>query len=470
MENKYQHDFNLSQWVNEFEILTQQGEKTTFDIRIYQKLIEYYQNEGDLKKAVNVADSALYQYGYRVDFYLVKCRLLLSLKQPLGALECLHQAEQLHPQDTDVLLTKALILSDLKDKNAALSLLHDLKSYVGQSDLVEVMICETEVYFQAEEYHKGFVTLKNALRADAYHERGQQLLSDYISSSRNYALIAQFLQEMLENAPYSHFAWYNLGHCYSNLGEYAQAVDAFEYAFLIKPQFEQAYIDCAETCVLLRQWDKALSVYQEVMNTFGEEYDLIISIAECCIQLKDIKLAKKFINQSLKLDVFGEEAHFLMGQCFSLEDKWYKAIQCYRRAISLDETSDTYYMALAKAYAQVGDNDKAHRNFKKATIAAPEQNSYWFEHAKFLLKQGKTQPALEILDQGEISSVGTDLLYCRAAIHYLLGNKTKSIDILAEVLEDDFSGHACIFDLAPDMAQDRDILSIINYYKGEIFE
>lgn len=38
MENKYQHDLNLTQWVNEFEILTQQGEKTTFDIRIYQNL------------------------------------------------------------------------------------------------------------------------------------------------------------------------------------------------------------------------------------------------------------------------------------------------------------------------------------------------------------------------------------------------------------------------------------------------
>ena len=76
MENKYQHDLNLTQWVNEFEILTQQGEKTTFDIRIYQKLIEYYQNEGDLKKAIEVADSALEQYGYRVDFYLIKAKIL----------------------------------------------------------------------------------------------------------------------------------------------------------------------------------------------------------------------------------------------------------------------------------------------------------------------------------------------------------------------------------------------------------
>lgn len=470
MENKYQHDYNLSQWVNEFEILTQQGEKTTFDIRIYQKLIEYYQNEGDLKKAVSVADSGLEQYGYRVDFYLVKCRLLLSLKQPLGAMDCLHQAEQLHPQNTDVLLTKALILSDLKDKAAALSLLHDLKGYVGQSDLVEVLICETEVYFQAEEFDKGFITLKDALRSDAYHEKGQQLLSEYITSSRNYHIITLFLQEMLENAPYSHFAWYNLGHCYSNLGEYSQAIDAFEYAFLIKPQFEQAYLDCAETCVLLRQWDKALSVYQEVLNTFGEEYDILISISECCIALKDIKQAKKYLSQSLKLDVFGEESHYLMGQCYAIEEKWNKAIQSYRRAISIDDTSDTYFLALAKAYAQVGELDKAHRNFRKATQNAPEQNTYWFEHASFLLMQGKIQQALDILDQGEIASVGSDLLYCRAAIYYILGDKTRSIDILAEVLEDDFNGHTCIYSLAPAMQEDRDIQSIINYYKGEILE
>jgi tetratricopeptide (TPR) repeat protein len=470
MENKYQHDINLNQWVNEFEILTQQGEKTSFEIRIYQKLVEYYQSEGDLKKAVEVAESALEQYGYRVEFYLVKSRLLLIQKQPLEAMDCLHQAEGLSPQDTDVLMTKALILSELRDKAAALSILQNMKSYVGQSDLVEVLACETEIYFHAEEYDKGFVTLKDALRVNAYHDKGQQLLSEYISTSRNYQTIACFLQEMLENAPYSHFAWYNLGHCFSNLGEYGQAIDAFEYAYLIKPQFEQAYLDCAETCVLLRQWDKALSIYQEVLNTFGEEYDMLISVAECSIHVKDFKLAKKYLTQSLRLDVFGEEAHYMMGQCFAAESKWHKAIQCYRRAISIDETSDSYFFALAKAYAQIGENDKAHRNFKKATSCAPEQNSYWFEHATFLLAQGKVLQALEILDQGEISSVGSDLLYCRAAIHYILDEKSKAIDILAEVLEDDFQAHTCIFNLAPEMKEDKDILSIISYYRGEIFE
>lgn len=169
-------------------------------------------------------------------------------------------------------------------------------------------------------------------------------------------------------------------------------------------------------------------------------------------------------------DLFGEEAHYLMGQCFAAETKWHKAIQCYRRAISIDETSDTYFLALAKAFAQIGEFDKANRNFKKATSCAPEQNSYWFEHASFLIHHGKVQLALEILDQGEISSVGSDLLYCRAAVHYLLGEKTKSIDILAEVLEDDFNTHHCIYALAPAMQEDRDILSIINYYKGELFE
>ncbi len=470
MENKYQHDYSLTQWVNEFEILTQQGEKTSFEIRIYLKLVEYYQNEGDLKKAVEVAESALEQYGYRVDFYLVKSRLLLSQKQPMEAMDCLHQAEHLSPQDTDVLMTKAMILAELKDKQSALTILQDLKSYVGQSDLVEVLICETEIYFKAEEYDKGFITLKDALRSNSSHEKGQQLLSEYISVSRHYQSIATFLQEMLENSPYSHFSWYNLGHCYSNLGEYDQAIDAFEYAFLIKPQFEQAYIDCAETCVLLRQWDKALSIYQEVVNTFGEEYDMLISISECCIHLTDYKQAKKYLTQSLKLDVFGEDAHFMMGQCFAAEAKWHKAIQCFRRAISIDETSDTYFLALAKAYAQIGENDKAHRNFKKATLCAPEQNNYWFAHASFLISQGKVKQALEVLDQGEISSVGSDLLYCRAAIHYLLGDKTKSIDILAEVLEDDFQSHTCIFELAPDMLTDRDIQSILKYYQGEIFE
>jgi len=275
---------------------------------------------------------------------------------------------------------------------------------------------------------------------------------------------------MLENAPYSHFAWYNLGHCFSNIGEYEQAVDALEYAFLIRPEFEQAYTDCAEICMMLQQWDKALSIYREVLTSFGEDYDHLVSMAECSLKLKDYKQAKKYITQSMQIDAYGEESHYLMGQCFANEGKWHKAIQSYRRAISIDETSDSYFLALAKAYAQVGELEKANKNFKKATFCAPEQNSYWFEHASFLLQLGKLQQALDVLDQGEISSVGSDLLYCRAAVHYLLGDKTKAIDILAEVLEDDFGSHPCIFQLVPAMKEDKDIMSIINYYRGEIFE
>jgi tetratricopeptide (TPR) repeat protein len=187
--------------------------------------------------------------------------------------------------------------------------------------------------------------------------------------------------------------------------------------------------------------------------------------------LKNFVQAKKYLAQSLHLDPYGEEAHFLTGQCYAQEGKWHKAIQFYRRAIAIDETSDTYLFALAKAYAKVGEMDKAHKHFRKATTTcAPEQNAYWFEYAAFLLNQGKLQQALEVLDQGEISSVGSDLLYCRAAVHYLIGDKTKAIDILAEVLEDDFESHPCIFSLVPGMGEDRDIMSIINYYRGEIFE
>ena len=138
------------------------------------------------------------------------------------------------------------ILSDLKDKGAALSLLHDLKGYVGQSDLVEVLICETEVYFQAEEFDKGFITLKDALRSDAYHEKGQQLLSEYITSSRNYHIITLFLQEMLENAPYSHFAWYNLGHCYSNPVSYTH-LDVYKRQEVILCVFSLIYLSLSNS-------------------------------------------------------------------------------------------------------------------------------------------------------------------------------------------------------------------------------
>jgi tetratricopeptide (TPR) repeat protein len=46
----------------------------------------------------------------------------------------------------------------------------------------------------------------------------------------------QFYQQYIDNEPYSYAAWYNLGNAYTKLSLFEKAIDAYDYAILIKGQ------------------------------------------------------------------------------------------------------------------------------------------------------------------------------------------------------------------------------------------
>lgn len=99
-------------------------------------------------------------------------------------------------------------------------------------------------------------------------------------------------------------AWYNLGHAYSCLGEYEKAVEALEYSFLINSHFEQGYLDCAELCLQVNMYEKALRCYQEANEMFGPDAELIVYIAECLIKLNRHKEAKlKLQKRSITIHI-----------------------------------------------------------------------------------------------------------------------------------------------------------------------
>ena len=65
-------------------------------------------------------------------------------------------------------------------------------------------------------------------------------------------------------------------------------------------------------------------------------------------------------------------------------------------------------------------------------------------------------------------TVAPELLYCKAVCLSKLNLKKEALEVLDEALVDNFSLHQSLFELNPQLRFDKDILAIINYYKGEV--
>jgi tetratricopeptide (TPR) repeat protein len=467
MEHRTKRDIALINLVAEFESKYEHGNVEYLEEKKLYQLINYYEEEHQLDKALDVVDLALDQFSYRSDFYILKARILLCMNEIDECMEVLDHAQVIAPFENEILLIRARALSQLGSNHDALILLEQIKIKSLKSELSEILICESYIYEQMKDYEMMYEVLKESLHLDPKNEEALERMMVCTELSRKYEESVFFLEELLNIEPYSYLAWFNLGHAYLYLGDYEKAYEAMEFSFLVNEDFENGYLDCADICTLMKEYSKAYKIYKTLNEKFGPDSEYLTQMATCKFNLGELSKARYLLSKAIKLDQYNDEAYFLLGECFRNEQKWYSAINAYHKAIELEEDCDLYYFSLAKAYVQVEDYTKATYNFNKATKIGHEQSEYWAEYVMFLMKLGLFKEGLAILDEAEEYTFGADLLYCRALTYYQIGMKKDAIDVFEEALMEDFSIHQKFIKITPEIEFDKRITSMILFYKDE---
>ena len=309
-----------------------------------------------------------------------------------------------------------------------------------------------------------FFALKAALLENPKHNEALERLWLCVELSRNYEESIILHEEILDKDPYSYIAWYNLGHANAYLGNYSEAIEAFELAFVIKEDFEFAYRDCAELCFEIKLYRKALKYYQEILEHFEPDSELLLRIGQCYQFLNSTNTARTFYMRALKLDPLNDEVFFHIGLCYALEEKWKSAIKSYEKAIRIEDKQEEYLAALAAAYYAINEATKAEKYWKKAIGVAPEQSAYWVQLARFLMQSDRGEEALAFLEEAEHFSAGSDLMYCRIACLFATGKRQEAIYWLGEALHEDFEMHRALFELLPELERDIDVINLITAY------
>lgn len=471
MEHRIKRDINLINLVADFESKFENGHIEYLSDKVINDLLSYYEAENLFDKAIEVLDLCIEQHPYRSEFLIQKARLLMIENRLEECLDALNDAELYDPSDKELLLLKIKALSLSKKTSDARTILDLLKNnYIEEEFYTEILIAESYIYQGEKKYEAMYLVLKKALRSDVSNKEALSRFWDAVDFARKYEDSIYFHKSLIDEQPYNYLAWYNLGLSYSYAQEYDKAIEALEYSYIINPDYESAYLECAEICMQQQDYHKALDIYSEIITKFGNDSDVMVSIAGVLIHLNKIDQAKSKLNKALKLDPYNEEAYYLLGKCFAHNGIWYNAINAYYKAIELDANREEYYFELAKAYVKVEDYNKATLNFHKAATLASEDVYYWKEYICFIIKLGLYDEALELLDEAEDYTYGAELLYCRAITYFFKKKKKAGLDALAEALEEDFEKYTIIYTLAPELEIDAEINAMIKYYEKEFQE
>lgn len=469
MRQNYKRNTALHSLANEFESMSKRGNSAYFEDRHLFQLIGYYEQEYSLEKAMEVTDYALEQYQYRVDFYIIKVRLLMQIKEYEAALNLLEIAENISPMEWDLKLMKCRIYCYLKDFSLALTYIEELKLLnMGQQDFLDLLLEEAFIYEKMKQFKKMYHVLREILMVKPDHPEALEHIWMSVEICKNYRASIKLHKKLIDKNPYIFQAWYNLGHAYSCLGEYDKAIQALEYSFIINPEFEFGYKDCAELCFQVKKYDQALEVYLDYINKFGPEAEVLVSAGQCYLSLGECFQARKLLSKSIKLDPYNDEVYYYLGLCDLADNKFQSAVNYLLKSIEIEDRREEYYAAIARAYGKLEEFHKAEFYFKKATETGPEQAEFWVEYVCFLIKIEQTEAALEVLDEAEYYTCGPELLYCRAICLIQANRREEAFVVLHDALTDDYEGHFFLFEIKPELEYDSDVIAIIDYIAQEI--
>jgi tetratricopeptide (TPR) repeat protein len=453
--------------ISEYEALAQKGDITRLEEKSLLKLVNYFESEYQRDKALEVIEHALDIYPFSVEFYLKKVDLLIHGKQHAKALEDIELAENFAPADFSLQSLKCKVLALNGHHQQALDLLQELRNSSNGLNEVELLYTEAIVQELMKDYTAAQAALKNILLFhDELHSKSLEKIGELVSACRNFDESISLHNGLIDKSPYNHLAWFNLGQAYSSKGEYSYAIDAFEYAFIIDPSFEQAYLESGELCLQIGQHKRALNIYLEAIEIFGVDIDILFNIGQCMYFLGQVKNARKYFNKALKLDPYHDELHYYIALTFAREGRWINAVKAYKRALDLDDMREEYYAGLGEAMFHLNEFERAEYYFKKAIKDGPEQAFVWLAYSNFLMATNRIEKAIAILNKADFYTQSIELEYCKTACYFLSSKTKEGMEALEIVLEKDPEMYTLLYNFAPHLQFDSAVQSMIQYYKN----
>ncbi len=463
IQGQNSNHFNaFNKLVSDYEAMSQQGTVGFIEEPVIWQLVEHYEGQNQLDRAIDVIDHAIAQFSYSADFYLQKARLLCEQGKVRHALACLDDADALLLGEPEADLMRAELLAACDRNEEAFVILHRLKAELRGKELSNVHFCEACIYEQEEQFKKMFIALEQTLRLNPKHHSALERVWFSMELAGLYGRGVNLHQFLLDEDPYNHIAWYNLGYAYFCLKQFKKAIDAFEYAYLIQPDFVFAYRDCAESWIALGQFDKSLNCLEELLQHCEPDSELMVCIGRCYEGKREFVLAQQSYRRAIELNPNNDNAYFAEGACFFQQDNWMAAIKALSKAIELNDRREEYYIALAETYFQVDDEEQARNLYEQAVNIAPEQPTYWIQYARFLLDIGEGREAQETLEDAMCNTGGVDLTYSYSACLFVLGRRKEGFVRLCEGLSEAYDLHNVLFDFAPELEEDLERLAAIS--------
>lgn len=453
--------------LSKFESMLKTNDVYFFDATEFENIIQHYLEVGKHSLAKKAVQLGMEQHPTSISLKLLQIELFIFEDKLKEAINVLSQIENIEPNNEEVFIQKACILSKKGAHKQAIEELKMSLSFV--EDPLDVWAMIGMEYMYLDDYENARLNFAKCIDVDYEDYSSLYNIIYCFEMQQDYKNAIQYLNSYIEKNPYSEVAWHQLGRQYFTLQMFKEALASFDYAVLIDDSFIGGYLEKAKTLEELERYEEAIENYLVTLELDDPTAYAYLRIGECFEKINSIDDALKYYKKAVHEDPLLDRGWILLTDIYFAKEDYQKAVYYIGKALQIDESNPLYWKTYAIINLKLNLYSETIKGLKSCINLGDVTIDNYIELADVQFFTGDCNGALRtIINAKKLYKEFAAIEYRLCGLFMALNKEEYSLVHLKNGLAIDFDYNEVAKELYPMVFKNNKIQAVINNYKKAV--
>ncbi|MFY7671551.1 tetratricopeptide repeat protein [Tenacibaculum sp. MEBiC06402] len=449
--------------LSKFESMLKTNDVYFFDATEFEDIIQHYLNIGKHALAKKAIQLGLGQHPHSIALKLLKIEVFIFEDDFESAVALINEIEAVEPNNDELFIQKAVILSKYKKHTEAIEVLKKSLDYV--EDPVDVWAMIGMEYLYLDDYDNARLNFAKCIDVDYEDYSSLYNIVYCFEMQEDFEQSIKFLKKYIDKNPYSEVAWHQLGKQYFEVQDYENAIKAFDYAVIIDESFIGGYLEKAKSLEQLGFFEEAIENYLITLELDDPTAYAYVRIGECYEKLEAPGTAIEYYKKAVYEDPLLDKAWLLLTDLYYEADNFHKALYYINKALQIDDTNIMYWRKYANINTKLNFYEETIKAFQMCIELGDIDIEVYIALADVLIYQGNFKEALEILISAKnIYKEFAELEYRLFGLFMIEDKEEYAYMHLKNALSIDCEGFSVINELFPAISEKENVRQIVSQF------
>ena len=246
----------------------------------------------------------------------------------------------------------------------------------------------------------SYVNLQNYTEAEKYFDK---LLYDqkkpelfYIQANihkqlKKYDSAINYFEEAIRLNPNFSEAYNNLGNIKKRIGKIDEAINCFEKAIQLKENNIQAYFNLANIYKENKYFKELIKIYEKILSFNQNDTKTLYNLGSAYLFLGDIFKGKYYFEKIIKINKnhIPSYRNYISVTKITKKDEIFKQLELLNEDIFSDDDKVLFYDALSKGYFDQDNDQLAFKYLEKSNSLKKKNSKFSFDKAEIQFRDIK---------------------------------------------------------------------------------